>query len=47
MTRMQVWMVYSDGAYGSSVADTEDGHKPDTSPYNEDLTHKVIVLLYF
>ncbi|CAB1444677.1 unnamed protein product [Pleuronectes platessa] len=36
----------SDSAYGSSAVDTdtEDGHTPTTFPYNEDLTHKTILV---
>ncbi|KAF1379315.1 hypothetical protein PFLUV_G00174810 [Perca fluviatilis] len=41
-------LVSSDSAYGSSAVDTdtEDGQTPtsNTFPYNEDLTHKTILV---
>ncbi|XP_067472594.1 ras-related protein Rab-37-like isoform X3 [Thunnus thynnus] len=37
----EVKMVSSDSAYGSSA---EDGHTPNTFPYNEDLEHKTILV---
>ncbi|XP_035036574.2 ras-related protein Rab-26 [Hippoglossus stenolepis] len=42
----EVGMASSDSAYGSSAVDTdtEDGHTPTTFPYNEDLTHKTILV---
>ncbi|KAG7243710.1 hypothetical protein INR49_011267 [Caranx melampygus] len=47
-TPEEVGMVCSDSAYGSSVVDTdtEDGQTPtsNTFPYNEDLTHKTILV---
>lgn len=37
-------LVSFDSAYGSSAGDTdtEDGQTPNTFPYNEDMTDKVI-----
>lgn len=42
-TPVEMGIVCSDSAYGSSVVDTdtEDGQTP-TFSYNEDLTHKVM-----
>ncbi|XP_040917891.1 ras-related protein Rab-37-like isoform X2 [Toxotes jaculatrix] len=46
--QQEVGMVCSDSAYGSSAVDTdtEDGQTPTpiTFPYNEDLTHKTILV---